>query len=129
MTSTAATRNNHDHQPGRSDMNEHPRKSYLNVAFLAADQERRAVNEAAHHPWPEDLDAACQRARDAALAALAGAGLNGDEGTVTRHDPKLGQLDVRWDSGSTLSMLLNDGDRVRLITPASGTGNGKDTGR
>ena len=56
----------------------------------------------------------------------------GDEGTVTRYDPKLGQLDVRWDSGSTLSMLLNDGDRVRLITPASGTGTGetgKDTGR
>jgi hypothetical protein len=54
----------------------------------------------------------------------------GDEGTVTRYDPKLGQLGVRWDSGSTLSMLLNDGDRVRLITPASGTGEkGKETGR
>jgi hypothetical protein len=56
----------------------------------------------------------------------------GDEGTVTRYDPKLGQLDVRWDSGSTLSMLLNDGDRVRLITPAPGTGTGetgKETGR
>ena len=54
----------------------------------------------------------------------------GDEGTVTRYDPKPGQLDVRWDSGSTLSMLLNDGDRVRLITPASGTGEtGKETGR
>jgi hypothetical protein len=44
----------------------------------------------------------------------------GDEGTVTRYDPKLGQLDVSWDSGSTLSMLLDDGDRVRLITPAPG---------
>ena len=56
----------------------------------------------------------------------------GDEGTVSRFDPKLGQLGVRWDSGSTLSMLLNDGDRVRLITPASGAGTGetgKDTGR
>jgi hypothetical protein len=56
----------------------------------------------------------------------------GDEGTVTRHDPELGQLGVRWDSGSTLSMLLNDGDRVRLITPASGAGTGetgKETGR
>lgn len=41
----------------------------------------------------------------------------GDEGTVTRWDPAQGQLDVRWDSGSTLSMLLNDGDRVRLVTP------------
>jgi hypothetical protein len=49
----------------------------------------------------------------------------GDEGTVTRYDPKLGQLDVRWDSGSTLSMLLNDGDRVRLITPAPGAGLGE----
>lgn len=52
----------------------------------------------------------------------------GDEGTVTRYDPKLGQLDVSWDSGSTLSMLLDDGDRVRLITPAPGEA-GKETGR
>jgi len=49
----------------------------------------------------------------------------GDEGTVTRYDPGPGQLDVRWDSGSTLSMLLNDGDRVRLITPAPGAGTGE----
>jgi hypothetical protein len=42
----------------------------------------------------------------------------GDEGTVTSYDPKLGQLGVRWDSGSTLAMLLGDGDRVRLITSA-----------
>ncbi len=40
----------------------------------------------------------------------------GDEGTVTGYDPKLGQLSVRWDSGSTLAMLLPGGDRVRLIT-------------
>ena len=56
----------------------------------------------------------------------------GDEGTVTRYDPRLGQLDVHWDSGSTLSMLLDGGDRVRLITPApeAGTGEaGKETGR
>jgi hypothetical protein len=33
-----------------------------------------------------------------------------------------GQLDVHWDSGSTLSMLLDDGDRVRLISPAAKTG-------
>ena len=52
----------------------------------------------------------------------------GDEGTVTRYDPKLGQLDVSWDSGSTLSMLLDDGDRVRLITPAPGEA-GKEPGR
>jgi len=56
----------------------------------------------------------------------------GDEGTVTRYDPGPGQLDVRWDSGSTLSMLLNDADRVRLITPAPGAGpgeTGKEQGR
>jgi len=54
----------------------------------------------------------------------------GDEGTVTRYDRGLGQLDVRWDSGSTLSILLNDGDRVRLITPGAGLGEtGKETGR
>jgi hypothetical protein len=49
----------------------------------------------------------------------------GDEGTVTRYDPKSAQLDVRWDSGSTLSMLLNDGDRVRLVTLAPGAGTGE----
>ncbi len=52
----------------------------------------------------------------------------GDEGTVTRYPPGLGQLDVNWDSGSTLSMLLDEGDRVRLITPASGEA-GKESGR
>lgn len=36
-----------------------------------------------------------------------------------------GQLDVNWDSGSTLAMLLNDGDRVGLITPAPGAGTGE----
>lgn len=54
----------------------------------------------------------------------------GDEGTVTGYDPNLGQF-VSWSSGSTLSMLLNDGDRVRLITPAPGAGLGetaKETG-
>jgi len=56
----------------------------------------------------------------------------GDEGTVTRYTPGLGQLDVNWDSGSTLSMLLDEGDRVRLVTPApeAGTGEaGKEPGR
>ena len=36
-----------------------------------------------------------------------------------------GQLDVKWDTGSTLSMLLDDGDRVCLITPAPGAGAGE----
>ena len=79
MTSTAATRISHDQQPGKSDMDEHQRKEHLRTAYRAADQERRAVNEAAHRPSPEDLAAACERARDAALAALAEAGLDGDE--------------------------------------------------
>jgi hypothetical protein len=39
-----------------------------------------------------------------------------------------GQLSVNWDSGSTLSMLLDDGDRVHLISPASGE-TGKEPGR
>ena len=79
MTGTTATRTSHDQQPGISDMDEHQRENYLNIAFLAADQEWRPVNEAAHRPSPEDLDAACQRARDAALAALTEAGLDGEE--------------------------------------------------
>ena len=55
----------------------------------------------------------------------------GDEGTVTGYDPKLGQLNVRWDSGSTLTMLLLDGDRVRLITVGEtrDTETGKETSR
>jgi hypothetical protein len=55
----------------------------------------------------------------------------GDEGTVTGYHPELGQLSVRWDSGSTLAMLLNDGDRVRLITPGQtlDTETGMEAGR
>jgi hypothetical protein len=79
MTSTAATRTSHDQQPGRSDMDEHQRGEYLRTACSAADQEWRAAGEAAHRPPPEDPDAARQRARDAALAALTGAGLDGQE--------------------------------------------------
>ncbi|MEH0430324.1 DUF4314 domain-containing protein [Streptomyces stelliscabiei] len=37
----------------------------------------------------------------------------GDEGTVHRLDVGLLILYVDWDSGSTLSMLLDDGDEVR----------------
>ena len=49
----------------------------------------------------------------------------GDQGTVTRWDPAQGQLHIRRDSGSTLTMLPGDGDQVRLLTPAGsddGTG-------
>ena len=45
----------------------------------------------------------------------------GTAGTVTRYDPDLGQLDMAWDDGSGLSMLLRDGDQVRLITPTAGS--------
>ncbi len=44
----------------------------------------------------------------------------GDQGTVTRWDPRHGQLDVKWDSGSTLSMLPGEGDQVRLLARAVG---------
>ncbi|UNO42192.1 DUF4314 domain-containing protein [Streptomyces sp. MST-110588] len=37
----------------------------------------------------------------------------GDQGTVRRYDTALAQLSVDWDSGSTLSMLLDGGDEVR----------------
>ncbi|MFE5970102.1 DUF4314 domain-containing protein [Streptomyces sp. NPDC056463] len=36
-----------------------------------------------------------------------------DEGTVTRYDATLAQLNIAWDNGSRLSMLLDDGDEVR----------------
>jgi hypothetical protein len=44
----------------------------------------------------------------------------GDQGTVTRWDPAQGQLHIRWDSGSTLTMLPGEGDRVGLLTPSTG---------
>ena len=44
----------------------------------------------------------------------------GDQGTVTRWDPRHGQLDVKWDSGSTLSMLPGEGNQVRLLARAAG---------
>jgi hypothetical protein len=37
----------------------------------------------------------------------------GDTGTVTRWDPATGQLGVKWNSGSTLALLLYDGDEAR----------------
>jgi Domain of unknown function (DUF4314) len=43
----------------------------------------------------------------------------GDQGTVTGWDPSQGQLHIRWDSGSTLSMLPGEGDQVRLIARAA----------
>lgn len=44
----------------------------------------------------------------------------GDQGTVTRWDPAEGQLHIRWDSGSTLTMLPGEGDQVRLLHQAAG---------
>ena len=39
----------------------------------------------------------------------------GTTGTVTGYDARLGQLAVAWDDGSTLAMLLHDGDQVRPL--------------
>ncbi|MGW6393280.1 DUF4314 domain-containing protein [Streptomyces sp. NPDC055103] len=38
----------------------------------------------------------------------------GDQGTVTSYNATLAQLNITWDSGSRLSMLLDDGDEIRL---------------
>ncbi|WP_433493656.1 DUF4314 domain-containing protein [Micromonospora sp. CA-248089] len=47
----------------------------------------------------------------------------GDEGTVRHYDPDQQVLEVNWDSGSCLSMLLEAGDRVRrLPAPVGGAG-------
>ncbi|MBQ1050825.1 DUF4314 domain-containing protein [Micromonospora sp. C51] len=40
----------------------------------------------------------------------------GDTGTVQRHDQRHHIVDVLWDSGSTLSMCLDDGDRIAPAT-------------
>lgn len=39
----------------------------------------------------------------------------GDQGTVRSYSTRLDQLEVDWDSGSRLSMLLSDGDAVTLL--------------
>jgi Domain of unknown function (DUF4314) len=39
----------------------------------------------------------------------------GDQGIVIRWDPAQGQLQIRWESGSTLSMLPGEGDQIRLL--------------
>jgi hypothetical protein len=41
----------------------------------------------------------------------------GTAGTVTGYDHRHGQLHVAWDDGSSLSMLLRDGDQVHLLDP------------
>jgi hypothetical protein len=41
----------------------------------------------------------------------------GTAGTVTGYDHRHGQLNVAWDDGSSLSMLLRDGDQVHLLEP------------
>jgi hypothetical protein len=39
----------------------------------------------------------------------------GDEGIVISYGELFGQLSVRWDSDSTLMLLLRDGDQVRKV--------------
>ncbi|MHA4948722.1 DUF4314 domain-containing protein [Micromonospora sp. SD19] len=40
----------------------------------------------------------------------------GDTGTVQRHDQQQNIVEVTWDSGSALSMCLDAGDRMQLVT-------------
>jgi hypothetical protein len=40
----------------------------------------------------------------------------GDTGTVRRHDQRQNIVEVSWDSGSTLSMCLDAGDRIEPVT-------------
>ncbi|MEO3773964.1 DUF4314 domain-containing protein [Micromonospora sp. B9E7] len=40
----------------------------------------------------------------------------GDTGTVRRHDQRHNIVEVTWDSGSTLSMCLDAGDRIAPVT-------------
>jgi hypothetical protein len=43
----------------------------------------------------------------------------GDTGTVRRHHPHRNTVDVDWDSGSRLSMCLDDGDRIEPLDQAT----------
>lgn len=49
----------------------------------------------------------------------------GDRGTVLRWNPARSELGVEWDSGSTLSVLLAEGDEVLAITRAAGVSNAR----
>ncbi|MEV6377650.1 DUF4314 domain-containing protein [Micromonospora musae] len=48
--------------------------------------------------------------------------LPGDTGTVRRHDQRQNIVEVTWDSGSTLSMRLDAGDRIAPSTTTPPTG-------
>jgi hypothetical protein len=45
----------------------------------------------------------------------------GDLGVVRRHDTATGRVDIAWDSGSTLAMLLDSGDRITSADPTPTT--------
>jgi hypothetical protein len=125
MTGTAATRISHDQQPGRSDMDERQREEHLRTAYRAADQERRAAGEAADRPSPEDLAAASDRARDAALAALAEAGLDGDEALAlaalaAREQPEHHASRYPAQAGSISGRLLADGYTITWAPAPAG---------
>jgi len=91
MTSTGPTPISHDRQPDRIDINnEEQREEFARMTRRAADPELRAAE--ARRTSPGDMAAAGDRARDAALAALAEAGLDGREAlafanwAARRHD-------------------------------------------
>lgn len=39
----------------------------------------------------------------------------GDQGQVTRVNDERGEIHVRWDGGSSLTMLTDEGDEVRKV--------------
>lgn len=50
----------------------------------------------------------------------------GARGTVTHHIPDLHTVHIAWDDGSTLAMLLDAGDRIRVINDQPSPGNQPD---
>ena len=101
---TTPPRISHDPQQGSIDMDEQQRLEYLRIAYRAADDEWRPVNEATDGASPEEMEAAYQRARAAALAALTGAGLDGEDALAlaeraARQQDDEGEVPVHYEEG------------------------------
>jgi hypothetical protein len=75
MISNVTIRTSRDQQPDRINMSEPQREEFVRMARRAAGPELRAAREAEHPLSAGELDAARDRAREAALAALVEAGL------------------------------------------------------
>ena len=66
------------------------------------------------------MSTACQRGDRVILIATADPHTRlapGSLGTVTGTDPGHGQIHVKWDDGSSLSMLPGDGDKIAPVRP------------